>query len=260
MKAVFFISMCCLMCLTGNLYGAGISSDFDITIHPEHISIDAGFNGTAVTITGQIPSNADALIRITGKPEHSRLKQKGRVLGILWMNLGSVEVANVPDLFLLYLPEETEGVSWSNQPVLRNLGLGLEGVRKQAEISGGDNNKDALFDEFVKLKQKSGRYAVLDNSVHYGQNDGKMKSFTATLPLPSTLPEGTYQLETFVIEDGAVTASATREIDAGEVGLPSWISTLAFDHGTLYGVLAVLVALMAGLLTGILFKGEKGAH
>ena len=49
-------------------------------------------------------------------------------------------------------------------------------------------------------------------------------------------------------------------IDVREVGMPAWISSLAFNHGALYGILAVLVAVVAGLGTGILFKGGKGAH
>ena len=64
----------------------------------------------------------------------------------------------------------------------------------------------------------------------------------------------------FTVEGGAITGTARREIDAREVGMPAWISALAFNHGTLYGVLAVLVAIIAGLVTGIIFKGEKGAH
>ena len=260
MKTAFFFFICCLVGLAGNLYGAEGPAGLDFIVHPQHISINAGFNGGQVSVSGKIPSKADALVRLTGEPEHSKLKQKGRALGLLWMNLDSVEIANVPDVFLLCLPQKADGSPGLDQSVFRSLNLGLEGLRRQAEIIGGGSDKGALFDEFVKLKQTSGRYGVLDNTVHYEQNSGKMKSFVAKLPLPSTLPQGAYQLEVYVIEDGAVTASATREIDAGEVGMPFWISKLAFDHGTLYGILAVVVAVFAGLLTGILFKGEKGAH
>ena len=49
------------------------------------------------------------------------------------------------------------------------------------------------------------------------------------------------------------------EIEAKKVGMPAFITSFAFNHGTLYGVLAVLVAIIAGLVTGVIFKGEK-AH
>jgi hypothetical protein len=38
------------------------------------------------------------------------------------------------------------------------------------------------------------------------------------------------------------------------------MSSMAFNHGTLYGIVAVMVAILAGLLTGVVFKGGKGAH
>ena len=87
-----------------------------------------------------------------------------------------------------------------------------------------------------------------------------MKSFNALLTLPAALPPGTYDIEVFTIKNGIIDEPVVKTIDAREVGTPAWISKLAYNHGILYGVLAVLVAVMAGLLTGVLFKGAKGAH
>ena len=197
---------------------------------------------------------------VTGKEEDYKLKQKGRALGVLWMNLGSVEVSGVPDIFLLYLPEAAGGSAGVGPEALQSLDVGLAGVRKGAEINGDNVDKDSLFEEFVKLKEKSGQYEVVKDGVHYSASNGTMKSFTANPALPTTLPQGVYQVEVFAVRDGTIVGSAARDISAEEVGLPAWIATLAFDHGTLYGVFAVVVAVIAGLLTGVLFRGEKGAH
>jgi uncharacterized protein (TIGR02186 family) len=260
MKKIFAIAMVSLVCLSARLFAADAAIDLGVTLQPEHIRMGAGYDGENVFVSGQIPSDATALIRVTGKPEHSKLKQKGRALGVLWMNLGSVEISKVPSVFLLYLPESAPKASQTGQPAWRALDLGLEGLRKQADIVAADAEKNSLFDEFVKLKQKSGLYGQVDNAVHYGPIDGKMKPFEATLALPAALPTGTYHIDVLAVKDGAIEASAVRDIDAREVGMPAWISTLAFDHGTIYGIFAVLVAVVAGLFTGLLFKGDKGAH
>lgn len=248
-----------LLCLAVGLGSADAATDLSVTVLPEQISIGAAYNGARLSVAGEIPSDASALVRITGEQEHYTLKQKGRALGVLWMNLDSVTISNLPSVFILYLPREA--VAGNNaRPAWQTLGLGLEGLRKQADIVARDDDKVGLFDEFVKLKKKAGLYGVVVDAVRYGAAAGPVKSFEAVLRLPAALPQGRYQIQVFAVTNGVVEATAERTIDAVEVGMPAWISAMAFNHGAIYGVLAVLVAIVAGLLTGILFKGEKGAH
>jgi len=42
------------------------------------------------------------------------------------------------------------------------------------------------------------------------------------------------------------------------VGLPALSATLAYEHGLLYGILAVVIAIVTGLVIGYLFKGGGG--
>jgi uncharacterized protein (TIGR02186 family) len=257
---IFAITMIAMACLAGKPYAADTPTALSVSMQPEHIQMGAAFNGAHISVAGEIPSDADAVIRLIGKPEHRRLKQKGRALGVLWMNLEAVEVSKAPNVFLVYLPAGDGAGSDAGRPAWHKLGIGLDGLRRQVDIVARDDNKDALFDEFVKLKEKAGLYGMVENAVQYEQNNGSVKSFNTTLSLPASLPQGNYRLELLAIRNGAVEASLIRNIDAREVGMPAWISRLAFNHGTLYGVLAVLVAVVAGLFTGIMFKGEKGAH
>jgi len=253
------ISVLTLVCLVGlglTLDGARAATNLKVAMHPEQIRMGAGYDGAQVLLTGKLPAEAAALIRVVGPAEHSRLKEKGRALGILWMNMGSVEIADVPNVFLLYLPEK-------GGDILGAGGVpqaGLQGLHKQVKIVADDADTDALFDEFVKLKEKSGLYGTFADAIQYGPAEGGLKPFKATLALPAALPQGRYTVQVLAVANGAVAASEDLALEAHEVGVPSWISTFAFDHGTLYGIFAVVVAIIAGLLTGIIFRGEGGAH
>ena len=236
------------------LCGADTGPNLIAAVHPESIQIGASYNGELITVTGSIPSDADAMIRVLSKAESYNLKQKGRVLG-LWMNRGSVEISNVPGLFLLYRSEGATDAQAADLPE-----LGLESIRQGAEVVAQGLDKKELLAEFFKLKGKAGLYGTVDNAIHYEPAAGLIKSFSAALTLPASLPQETFSVEVFAIRNGSVVAKDVRKIEVREVGLPAWISTLAFQHGTLYGTLAVLVAIMAGWLTGTLFKASKGAH
>jgi len=252
MKKRFILLFLGLMCMTVWLPAAA-GADIQISADPDRIQMGAAFNGLDIQVTGTLPADAEAIIRVTGQEEARKLKKKGRALGILWMNQGAVEISNVPSVFLLYAPggEET---AWSA------AGLGLDAVRDSARIESENNDTDGLFEEFVKLKHKSGLYGTFPGSVEYGAETAGKKAFRCTLSMPSALPAGTYRLEVAAVKDHAIVSRAAQPLEAMETGMPAFISRLAFDHGTLYGVLAVLIAVMAGLLTGVLFKGGKGAH
>ena len=241
-------------------YGMPDTADVQVSIIPNQIMIGAAYNGQKLEVTGSLPAASTAIIRVTGHTEHSKLKIKGRALGVLWMNQGAVEISNVPNVFLLFLPEGVRSATQMDpsSPVMPELGI--ESIRKQADIvsAGGDRNE--LFDEFVKLKQKTGLYGTVPDAIGTALESSTLKSFHCTVSMPAALPQGTYKLEVFGIQNNAVVSYAAREIEAREVGMPAFISSLAFKHGTLYGVLAVLIAVIAGLGTGIMFKGGKGAH
>lgn len=245
-----------LTCMAGSPHRATAAGEIDVTVLPNEILMGATYNGQIINVMGTIPADTAPIIRVTGHAEQSKLKKKGRALGILWMNQGSVEISHVPNVFLLYLPEGIQASSMGGPPP----GLGMEAIHRQAHIDSERGDPNALFEEFVKLKEKAGLYATASDAISYPKENKGTKSFHCTVSVPSNLPQGTYQLEVFAVKNGRVVSHAARAIEAKKVGMPAFISSLAFQHGTLYGVLAVLVAGIAGLLTGVIFKGGKGAH
>lgn len=250
-KILFSIWIIMLACLAHPEFSSA-SIPLEITVQPDQIGIGATYNGTDVSVSGQVPADTEAVIRITGHEEDSKLKKKGRVMGVLWMNLGSVEFHNIPGVFLLYKSKQTD-----DQQVGE---IDISAVRRKVEIVSEYQDKDALFEEFLKLKQKSGLYSTVENGIHYEKENNDMKSFSASVKLPSALPQGDYKLEVFALAGNGITGYSNKDLKVKQTDMPSFIATLAFDHGTLYGILSVIVAVIAGLLTGTIFKGEKGAH
>lgn len=233
---------------------------FGIRVEPNHVLMGASYNGVKVSISGEIPLDTEALVRVIGSMENSTFKKKGRALGLLWMNLGKVVFHRIPSVFLLYPSKALKEFSLRERQQWLRLGLGLDALKERVDITPASEDKSTLFQEFVKLKQTWGLYGTWENAVCYKRTRKSMKSFTATLALPSDLPHGVYKVEAFAIRDGVIIARASELIKAQEVGLPAFLSSLAFRHGTLYGVISVLVAILAGLLTRVIFKGGKGVH
>jgi hypothetical protein len=82
----------------------------------------------------------------------------------------------------------------------------------------------------------------------------------ASFFLPPKAPVGEYAVEVFGFKDGEGFRIGSGSVTLGYAGATAFIVSLAHDHGLLYGCLAVLISILAGLLIGLIFRGKAGAH
>ena len=239
---------------------AGTAVTFKVKLDPAVIHIGAFYNGGRVSVTGEVPGKSEVVIRVKGKLQDLEFQKKGRVLGILWMNRESVIFHELPNVFLLYTSKSFEDMARLNQGEPGVQEVSLNSLESQVDISPIPADKHALMEDLLKLKRSEGLYGVRNDAIHYSESQGSTKTFIGTLSMPPRLPPGEYAVEVFALNQGNIVARTTEHLKVDEVGLPALLSALAFEHGGLYGVLASLIAIAAGLLTGLLFKGSKGAH
>jgi uncharacterized protein (TIGR02186 family) len=225
----------------------------------DQISIGTFYNGTRVSITGTLPADSDVIVRMTGETSELRMKKKGKVLGLLWMNRDTVTFESVPKAFLLYTPHNFEEIFKTLQKDAPVRQLGLTALEEKITVSPDSSEKGMLVKELLKLKEKEGIYAVSDN-VHYTPLAEGRKNFEAEITIPPKLSPGAYNVEVYLVQNGTIAANYGHSLTVALVSFPKMLSVLAFDHGAIYGILATLIAVVAGLLTGVLFKGAKGAH
>jgi len=252
-KILFQIAL--LSSLLALIVSPCLAENVTMKITPAEINISAFYNGSSITVTGTIPDNTEAFIRLSGHIGEIHLKKKGKVAGILWMNTGDVTLKNVPETFMLFT---SPGLK--DQIDSPHSSIGFAALKNEVQIEPESSDKDFLFREFVKLEQKNQVYFNDDKAVQYGASADGSRTFTAVLPIPPKMKPGTYSVDVFALQNGDVVGSTNDSLTIKEVGFPQQLSILAFNHELIYGIMAVLVALVAGLATGILFKGKGGAH
>jgi uncharacterized protein (TIGR02186 family) len=233
-----------------------------IQLEPNLISIGAFYNGARASLSGEIPGDAEVLIRVSKEAEDIDFFRKGRVWGLFWMNVGKITFHNLPGVYMLYLSENISESLIAHEPELRRMGIGFDALTHNASITPDNSDKDARFREFIELKKSDGQYAVHENALvyHLSEPNAATKSFACDLTIPPAMPQGIYEVTTFVFKNGGVYLTDTRTLKIEETGLPAKIVSLAFGHGTAYGILSVLIAITAGLLMGIIFKSDKSSH
>jgi len=221
--------------------------------NPKTIAIDSLYNGMDLTVTGKVPAGSQVVLRLAGEPATFHMKQKGKVFGLLWMNLDKVAFADAPKVFLVAASDQVPAEAMAR--------LGVPGLSDRITVEAQNPDKAALVAEFLKYQKAEKLYKENAGEVALGPDAGATRDFTAVLHMPSRLSPGTYTIEAMALKDGATVAQGNDSIQAAFVGAPAFLADMAFGHGLLYGVLASIIAIAGGVIIGQIFSGSKGgAH
>lgn len=260
MKSLFACLILTICGMLGYVQPSICATPISMNLDSNQVTIGALFSGARVSVSGMTPAGSEVAVLVTGPPEDMTLKTKGRALGLLWMNLGSVTFHQVPTLYLLHTSKVVGDFARSNPDKWRELGIGLDSLKGRIESMTDAAGTDTLCQQFLKMKQDEGLYGACDGAVRYASTENQKRSFATDVSLPSRISPGQYGVKVLALKDGSIVGTATKHIEVREVGVPALLSSLAFNHGSLYGLLAVLVAVGAGLLMDFLFGGRKGSH
>lgn len=225
-----------------------------VEVSPAEVGIGTFFGGVKITVTGRAPQGAQAVIEVVGKSTEQDLMRKGRRWDI-WMNVGEVDVFGAPRLYhvLSSSPELTSAkrtnVPWGYTALRK--GMSFKSVEKHLDL-------DRLFEEFIQLKQAEGLYGIFPDAVTFSPAASGAESLVhAEVSIPTRISPGDYQICLFTVQNGQATGRSCTAFHVLLVGLPAFLTSLAHSHAVLYGLLAVAIAVIAGFLSGFLFKRKK---
>jgi len=231
---------------------AGTEDIGDLTIQPNVMNIGTFYNPGQVQISGEVASGENVMVEIAGPAANSVFDLKGR-MGPFWMTRGKAELDGAPAMYVLLLPG---GPGWQQKAAA--LGLGLENLQNEISIQSEALPSDALFDMFVELKKSEGLYAVKENAVTYAQAENGRRRFTAVYRFPRSTAKGKYEIRATAVANGNKVQVQSRSFLVEEVGFTGLVDDLATNRRLTYGILAVVIALFAGAVMGLLFKSGGG--
>jgi len=225
----------------------------NLSVEPARVPIGLFYGGAELRVSADLPADIPAVVVIQGESAPVNLKKKGKVWGILWMNVGDVAFESVPEVYLLASSAPLKELA--DEETLTRAGLGYQAL---ARTSGGDQGD---FGEFVKLSESEGLYSVRDQGVKRQPGTDGATHLDASLPISARIPAGEYVVRVVGFEHGTPRCLGSTTVTLEQTGLARSLRTIAFEHGLLYGILAVVVALLAGIATGLIFgKGASKGH
>lgn len=224
------------------------------------VEIGLFYKGDRIHFFGVNPvPGSDLIIRLTAaKDEELKLSVKGRV-GPFWMTVKQYGVTGAPFMYKIHASRPIQDII--SPETAKELELGFPALRKRMQmhlIRGEEAPEDAdlVFNGFLKIKKEANLYNIEEGPERLEITEGRL--FSHYFRFPPAATEGKYLIESFSFSNGELVGYGKDEINITKVGLEAWLTNAAQNYPIVYGIGAVLFAIGAGLLVGMIFK--KGGH
>lgn len=210
------------------------------------IAITTGFAGTDLLLFGAVEGPGDVIVVVRGPRRDQVVRRKIRIAGV-WLNGESVEFAHVP---VFYRVASSRPLSAIATPAfLDQHAIGTDHL-DLSPAEGAIHDIPAFRAALIRNKAEADLYEEAEGAVTFLAD----RLFRTTVTFPANLPTGTYEAEVYLLRDRALVSRQTTTIEVARVGLGARIHNFARQQAALYGIIAVLVALAAGWLAGVIFR------
>ncbi len=229
-----------------------------LLLEPGEVPIDLLYRGAVVRISGTAPLGSGLAVVCASEPQPLELQEKGKIGGMLWMNVADVSFADLPFYYQVITSGKLADMAQSQ--ILDENGIGYRSLEARV-ARGAASAQERLFPELIKLKEGEGLYGISEGGMSIGPASGNTVSFSAVFAVPAKAPEGLYSLRLIGFQGGRGRLMAEATLPVRLVGAAAAIKAMSETHGLLYGICSVVIALAAGLATGLIFgRGGKGSH
>jgi uncharacterized protein (TIGR02186 family) len=235
------------------------SAELTVDANHNHIKIDFFYHGDMVNVKGVSDIGADIIIKVTSSEGHQVLRKKGKMAGLLWMNVGELRFEHAPDIYFLHSTKRIEDIL-SNEEMAK-YAIGYSALKEHIEITPvkdeADNNK--WFNEFVRFKESSSLYSASVGKISTEVKNRK-QDYYIKLNWPYHAPPGNYTLTIYAVKEKKVIEKAEANIKVEQVGGVKALAEMARNNGALYGIISIAAALTAGFGVSMVFRKGGGGH
>jgi len=220
-----------------------------VDLSKHQIEITSGFDGAELLLFGYDTKGGEVVVIVRGPPETISVREKERIAGI-WINQDQVTFKNAPSFYFVATTEGLRG-DGTLEAILESLSVGP----RYLGMTPVDNNLTSeRVNEFrealITLREHDQLYAKEPGHVLMRED----KLFRTQVPFPSSTPIGDYTVTVYEVIDGHPVLGTEAPLLVRKAGFGAFVYNTAHDHPALYGIVAILIALVAGWFGGWAFR------
>lgn len=220
------------------------------------VAITTGFAGAEVLLFGAVDQPGDVVVVVRGPARPITMYRKSRIAGI-WVNTASMTFEknppkneDPPSFYAIASSRPLEEIA--PRSVLSRNGMILEDLDelKPPVAKASENVAAEWRAALIRNQERIGLYQTEVKRVGFLGD----RLFRTRLTLPANVPTGVYRVETVLFVDGEEISAQTTPLFVSKIGIEAEIFDFAHQQSAWYGVIAILVALVAGWLAHVAFR------
>jgi uncharacterized protein (TIGR02186 family) len=219
------------------------------------VSINASFDGTSILIYGAAMREEkppvwpllQVIITVEGPMVPIVVRKKERVAGI-WVNRGSMAVDGAPSFYAVMTTRALDEVLSLAEDAKYHVSIAREIGAVRLGVGAGSTAE--YLAALQRIRGANRTYRLAPNAVLLLQQS----LFRTEVALPANLIEGDYKVRIFLTRGGEVVDLQESTITVGKDGLERFLFRLAQEQPLLYGLISLLMAVVAGWGASEVFK------
>jgi uncharacterized protein (TIGR02186 family) len=231
----------------------------NIGVSSKEIAIAPDFAGTDVTVFGAIDhadpeilgsGGYDLVVSLEGPRDFITVRKKERVAGV-WVNRHSVTFEHMPESFSMASTRAIDAIAKPTELFTFNVGLPRVKI-VPSTFSGRASEVTEYRDAFMALKQKVRLYQSNPGGVTFISSS----LFQANIHIPADIPNGTHIIRAVLFRKGVFVAEKELQLEVVKTGMEEAITFAATQRPLLYGIFAVLLAVLTGWTASLIFRKD----
>ena len=242
----FSIALIMLFLLAPHAYGTALIIDSSTS----EVKVSSSFIGTDVMVFGTANDKDDIIVVITGPTETAIVRKKGRVSGI-WINKEKLEFREIPGFYAIASTRPLSEITETDE--LKKQKIGIHNVITTASLNSKDKNiktfksfKDAL----VRGQKTKGLYLDMPLTIDVVSK----RLFKTTFHFPNNMTTGIYTVKVFSFQKKRLVSMVSKTISVEKIGIGADVFKFAKEQSALYGLLAILIAVLSGWIASVIFR------
>ena len=243
--------------------GSDVADDLPAGVAEEQITVSSTYGGSYITVFGVNPDRrgrGDIVVVLRGPNEPATVMRKRRVPDGMpfgfWVNGDPVRFSEAPAFFAVLSNRPLREIASPESIWRYQLDPAASAQLASAVPAGGDPS--AYRAALVRLRYEQGLYQWYSRPPQEGVRGGltayRGGLFRAVVRLPANAPIAQYHADTYLFRDGRLISRQRIPIMISRVGVERSIHDLATNVSWLYGVVTVLLALLAGWGAAVVFR------
>ena len=226
-------------------------------ISTREISIQSNFTGIEILIFGSVDFSGAAepgkeiydVVVVLRSPDQAVVaRRKERMAGI-WVNGTGKIYPTVPGFYAVLSSRPLRAIT--SDETLKTLGIGLNNI-DFGRVTKSGPDEETFRSTVIRLKEQQLLFQEHDDGVAFVGRS----LFRASVDLPVNVPIGRYTADVYLFRDGQVVSKNQSTLEVTQAGLERTIYLMAFNRPLIYGLVAVLLAVLAGLAGWAAFRRE----